>query len=210
MSEKPDKNHFRITIFGSARIKKDDQIYKNVFNLAEKIGEKGYDIITGGGPGLMKAANSGHQKGKKNNGAHSFGLTISLPWETETNKYLDVKKHFDRFSERLDEFMILSNIVVVMPGGIGTCLEFFYSWQLTQVKHICSMPIILIGGMWEKLMEWTKENMLKPGHISIGDMANIHIAKDNEDAMKIIEKAHDIYIREGDSYCLNYKKYKLT
>ena len=106
--------------------------------------------------------------------------------------------------------MILSNIVVVMPGGIGTCLEFFYSWQLTQVKHICSMPIILIGGMWEKLMEWTKENMLKPGHISIGDMANIHIAKDNEDAMKIIEKAHDIYIREGDSYCLNYKKYKLT
>ena len=79
MSEKPDKNHFRITIFGSARIKKDDQIYKNVFNLAEKIGEKGYDIITGGGPGLMKAANSGHQKGKKNNGAHSFGLTITNP-----------------------------------------------------------------------------------------------------------------------------------
>lgn len=210
MTEEINKNHFRIAIFGSARSDENDPIYKNVFNLAEKIGEKGYDVITGGGPGLMKAANAGHQKGKKDGNSNSVGLIIKLPWETKANKYLDIKEHFKRFSERLDQFMILSNIVVVMPGGIGTCLEFFYSWQLTQVKHLCSMPIILVGDMWEKLMEWAKENMLKPGHISVGDLSNIHVAKDNKEAMKIIKKAHEIFKKEGDSYCLNYKKYKLT
>lgn len=212
MLEEIQKDRFRIAIFGSARVKEDEPTYKNVFDLAEKIGEKGYDVITGGGPGLMKAANAGHQSGKSNGGndAHSVGLTIKLPWEAKANKYLDVKEHFDRFSERLDQFMILSNAVVVMPGGIGTCLEFFYSWQLTQVKHLCSIPIILIGDMWTKLIEWAEENMLKPGHISIGDMSNIHVAKDNKEAIKLIEKAHEIYEKEGDSYCVNWKKYKLT
>ncbi len=210
MKEKIDKKQFRIAIFGSARAEENDEAYKNVFDLAERIGEKGFDVVTGGGPGLMKAANAGHQKGKKTTKAHSIGLTIKLPWEAKANKYLDVKEKFERFSERLDQFMVLSNVVVVMPGGIGTCLEFFYSWQLTQVKHVCSMPIILVGEMWEKLIEWTKEYMLKPDLISIGDMVNIHVVKDNKEAMKIIEKVHTIFEKEGESYCVNYKKYKLT
>jgi uncharacterized protein (TIGR00730 family) len=210
MTEETKKNHFRIAIFGSARPKENDPVYKTAFDLAEKIGEKGYDVITGGGPGIMKAANSGHQKGKTTTGAHSVGLTIKLPWEARSNKYLDIREHFDKFSERLDKFMVLSNVVVVMPGGIGTGLEFFYSWQLTQVKHVCSMPIILVGEMWERLLEWIKEDMLKPGLISVGDLANIHVVKNNEAAMKLIEKAHEIFEKEGDSYCVNYKKYKLT
>lgn len=210
MTEELNKNQFRIAIFGSARVKEDDKLYKQVFNLAEKIGKKGFDVVTGGGTGLMKAANAGHQKGKKDLNAHSVGLIIELPWEAKANKYLDIKNHFDRFSERLDQFMILSNVVVVMPGGIGTCLEFFYSWQLTQVKHLCSMPIILIGDMWDKLMQWAEENMLKPGHISPGDLTNVRIAKDNKEAMKLINKAYEVFEKEGDSYCLNWKKYKLT
>lgn len=210
MTKEINKNHFRIAIFGSARTNEDDPVYKDVFDLAEKIGEKGYDVITGGGPGVMKAANSGHQKGKKDGDANSVGLTIKLPWEAKANKYLDIKEHFDRFSERLDQFMVLSNVVVVMPGGIGTCLEFFYSWQLTQVKHVCSIPIILVGSMWENLMKWIKSDMLEPGLISVGDLANVHVAKDNIAAIKIIEKAHAIFEKEGDAYCVNFKKYKLT
>ena len=210
MLDKIEKNRFRIALFGSARIGQDDDVYKNVFQLAEQIGEKGYDVITGGGPGLMQAANSGHQKGRKNDEAQSVGLTIKLPWESKANKYLDIKEHFDRFSERLDTFMMLSNVIIVLPGGIGTCLEFFYSWQLIQVKHVCSIPIILFGDMWGDLMKWVRKDMLKKGFISVGDLANIHSAKKNESAMRIIEKAHKIYEREGDNYCLNYKKYKLT
>lgn len=210
MTEELNKNQFRIAIFGSARVKEDDALYKQVFHLAEKIGENGFDVVTGGGPGLMKAANAGHQKGRKDLNTHSVGLTIELPWEAKANKYLDIKNHFDRFSERLDQFMVLSNVVVVVPGGIGTCLEFFYSWQLTQVKHLCSMPIILVGDMWEKLMKWAEENMLKPGHISPGDMTNVRIVKNNEEALKLINKAHEIFEKEGESYCLNWKKYKLT
>ncbi len=210
MLDKIEKNRFRIAIFGSARVGQDDKTYKNVFKLAEKIGEKGYDVITGGGPGLMQAANAGHQQGRKDDKSQSVGLTIKLPWESKANKYLDIKEHFDRFSERLDTFMVLSNVIVVTPGGIGTCLEFFYTWQLIQVKHVCSIPIVLVGDMWENLMKWIRKDLLKKGFISVGDLANIHSAKNHKTAMRIIEKAHEIYEREGDSYCVNYKKYKLT
>ncbi|MBD3156826.1 hypothetical protein GF369_03275, partial [Candidatus Peregrinibacteria bacterium] len=182
MLDKIKKNRFRIAIFGSARVGQDDKTYKNVFKLAEKIGEKGYDVITGGGPGLMQAANAGHQKGRKEGEAQSLGLTIKLPWESKANKYLDIKEHFDRFSERLDTFMMLSNVVVVMPGGIGTCLEFFYSWQLIQVKHVCSIPIVLVGDMWNNLIKWARKDMLKKGFISVGDFANVHTAKNNKAA----------------------------
>jgi len=209
LSKEEKREHFRVTIFGSARIQKNDKIYKDVSALAEEIGKHNFDIITGGGPGLMQAANEGHQKGKKSGKAHSIGITIELPFESKANKYLDIRKHFERFSDRLDEFMILSNVAVVMPGGIGTCLELFYSWQLTQVKHICNMPIILVGDMWAELIEWAKGTMLKEGRMSPEDLNNIFVVKDNEEAMKIILKANDVYIKEGENYCLNFKKYKL-
>lgn len=203
------KKHFRVTLFGSARTKEKDKIYKEVFNFSKEIGRNGFDLITGGGPGLMKAANSGHQQGKKSDKVHSIGIMIRLPFEVRPNKYLDIKQQYDKFSDRLDEFMILSNVMVIFPGGIGTCLELFYTWQLTQVKHICSMPMILVGEMWEKMIKWIKEEMLAYDRITPNDLRNVYCVKDAKEAMEIVKKAHEVFIKEGDNYCFNYKKYKL-
>jgi len=191
------KNDFRVTIFGSARLKPDDKYYKEVFQLAKSIGHHGFDIVTGGGPGLMDAGNAGHEAGDTKNKADSIGLIIKLPWETHKNKHLEIKAKYNRFSKRLDNFMELSNVVVVMPGGIGTCLELFYSWQLVQVKHVYPIPIILVGKMWHELIKWVKKYPLKLGLISPPDLDNIHIAKDNKEAIKIILKTHKAYLKAG-------------
>lgn len=203
------EKHFRITIFGSARIKKDDKIYKQVFNLAKDLGKQGFDVITGGGPGLMEAANAGHGAGDTKNKAHSIGLNIKLPFEEQGNRHLEIKREFDRFSNRLDHFMILSNVVIVMPGGVGTCLEFFYAWQLTQVKHICNIPIILCGKMWQELIEWVTKFPIKQGLINKSDLHNLYIVQSNKEALDLIKKSHKIYKKEGDKYCLNINKYTL-
>lgn len=201
---------FRVAIFGSARIKPEDQIYQDIYALSYDIGKAGFDIVTGGGPGLMEAANAGHKVGSGDNGAHSIGLTIELPFEVEGNDHLDLKKHFEKFSSRLDTFMALSQAVVVTPGGVGTCLEFFYAWQLTQVKHICNIPIILCGEMWAELLTWLEKYPVKAGFISPRDLNNVLVAKTNEEVMKKILQIHEIYENEGDKFCMNFKKYKLT
>lgn len=133
--------HYRVTIFGSARISEGDEAYRDVYDIARGLAAEGFDIVTGGGPGLMRAANSGSKS--VSNGGQSIGLNIKLPHEQCPNPYLDIKEEFDRFSGRLDAFMAMSDAVVVAPGGIGTMLELFYSWQLVQVQHLCETPIIL-------------------------------------------------------------------
>ncbi len=206
-------DHFRVAIFGSARIKKGDPRYKIVHNLAEKLGERGFDVVTGGGPGIMQAANSGHHKGRKkskqkNKDSHSIGLNIKLPLEQKEGKHLDVYKNFDRFSSRLDTFMSLSNVVIVAPGGIGTLLEFFYTWQLVQVKHICDTPIILLGSMYEGLLDWIKKQPLKKKLMSKEDMNNIFNAKRQSEVLKVIDKLYEDH-KEGKHVCHNFQKYKM-
>ncbi|MFA6991963.1 MAG: LOG family protein [Candidatus Gracilibacteria bacterium] len=205
------KKHFRVAIFGSARALPESDDYKQVYALAYEIGASGLDIVTGGGPGLMEAAGKGFAEGKKSTSknSHNIGLTVKLAWEFQKNKYLDIEKNFEKFSDRLDEFMELSNIVVISPGGVGTCLEFFYTWQLTQVKHICNIPIIMLGDMWNGLTEWLKKWPLEKGYISDKDLSNLHCAENYEKAFKYIQRAHELYKQLGDSYCLNWKKYKL-
>ncbi|MBI4234905.1 LOG family protein [Candidatus Peregrinibacteria bacterium] len=203
------KDDFRVTIFGSARIQKGDEIYKRVFNLAKKIGHHGFDIVTGGGPGMMEAANAGHHSGDPNHHADSIGLTIKLTTENKGNKHLEIKKHFNKFSKRLDNFMALSNVVVITPGGIGTCLELFYTWQLIQVKHVQPIPIILYGEMWTELIKWVKKYSLRDGLISKSDLDWIHIAKSQTQVMKIILKEHEKYLeyksthKNGNSHKYN-------
>lgn len=210
IKEELKRDEFRVSIFGSARIKKGDPRYEIVFDLAKQIGKHGLDIVTGGGPGMMEAANKGHAAGDVVGTADSIGLTIALPWETTKNKYVEIEKHFEKFSGRLDHFMALSSAVVITPGGIGTCLELFYTWQLTQVKHICPIPIILVGKMWHQLMKWVKKYPLKAGLISPLDLKNVYIAKNNKQAMKIILRTNEIFKKEGKNYCKNVNKYKLT
>ncbi len=182
---------FRVAVFGSARIKKNDEIYKNVFDLAKKIGEKKFHLVTGGGPGLMEAANAGHSAGDPKDEADNIGLLIKLPWEPGGNVHLEIQKEFDKFSGRLDKFIALSNVMVVVPGGVGTLLELSYAWQLVQVKHIQPVQIILIGEMWEEFVKWIEKYPLKKGLICEKDMDCIHVVKNNEEAMKLIEVAHE-------------------
>ena len=118
---KMETDYYRVSIFGSARLKPDTPLYKEVYDLAFQLAMRNADIVTGGGPGLMDAANKGAKDGGKK--SRSIGLSIELPYETDANSHLDVKRNHKRFSSRLDEFMRISHAVVVTPGGIGTLLE---------------------------------------------------------------------------------------
>src|SRR3989344_513699 len=207
-----EEKHFRVTIFGSARIKKNDPRYNEIKKLAEMIAERGIDVVTGGGPGIMEAANLGHQEGKKKScvETHSIGLGIKLPHEQVFNKNVGESKTFNRFSNRLDNFMLLSNIVVVAEGGVGTLLELFYTWQLMQVKHICNVPIILLGDMWPGLLNWLEKDPLRKKMFTKDDFSLLYHAKDCNEAMKVINKAYTGYIKGNPNFCLNYKKYNFN
>ncbi len=205
-----DPDHFRVTIFGSARIKPNDPRYNQIYSLAKMVAAEGMDVVTGGGPGLMEAANKGHKEGRKGKNVHSLGLNIMLPEEQDANKHLDVRKDFSRFSDRLDYFMHLSNVIVVAPGGIGTILELMYSWQLMQVEHTCNQPIILLGKMWKPFIDWVEEWPLKKKMMSESDMIPIFLADHCREAMKIIRKAHHDFQNRGPNYCWNYRKYKIN
>ena len=209
MKKRLDKNHFRVAIFGSARTKKSGKDYKTVYSLAKMLAKEEIDVVTGGGPGMMDAASKGHHAGRKGKKIHSIGLTIKLPFEKKYGYHLDIKKDFSRFSKRLDTFMSLSNAVIITPGGIGTMLELFYTWQLMQVKHICNMPIILIGDMWPGLIKWMHKEPLKRKLIGNDDVNLVFYAKNNKEAIKVIKEAHLAYQQGNKNFCLNYKKYKL-
>ena len=178
-------NYYRVSIFGSARIQEGTSDYTQVYDLAKKLAQNKTDIVTGGGPGLMEAANAGAKDGGSD--SKSFGLHIDLPFETTPNEHLDVTYHHKKFSSRLDEFMRISHAVIVTPGGIGTILELLYTWQLIQVQHISERPIILLGGMWEGLIEWMKSEPLKKNLISKNDFKNIIIVKDVDEAIEILK-----------------------
>ncbi len=208
--EETDKN-FKVTIFGSSRIETGDAVYKNVKDLAHMLSKKGIDVITGGGPGLMQAANEGHRLGSENNKnkSYSVGIGVKLLWKQKFNESVEYKKEFNKFSNRLDEFMLLSNAVVVAPGGLGTILELFYTWQLVQVHHICDIPIILMGDKWDGLLKWIKENPLKKGYLDERDYKLVFHVKTPEQAMKIIEENYKHFKKGGKNFCLNYQKYKV-
>ena len=168
-------DYYRVSIFGSARIKKNTNEYIQVYELAKKLAQNKADIVTGGGPGLMEAANIGAKDGSPD--SKSFGLHIDLPFETAPNEHLDVTFHHKKFSSRLDEFMRISHAVIVTPGGIGTILELLYTWQLIQVDHITPRPIILLGDMWNGLINWMKAEPLKRNLINKTDFNNIVITQ---------------------------------
>jgi hypothetical protein len=201
--------YFRVSIFGSSRIKKNDPIYRRIKELAKMLGERNIDVVTGGGPGLMKAASEGHKIGSKGTKAKSIGLGIKLPKSQKYNKSLDMRETFDRFSNRLDKFMLLSNAVVVAPGGIGTLVEFFYTWQLVQVEHVCHIPIILLGKQWDGLIKWLEKNPLKSKYFDREDLNLLFLADDSKEAVKVIDKAHEEFLKGNKNFCMNFKKYKI-
>jgi hypothetical protein len=200
------KPHYRVAIFGSARIREGDKVYQDVFTIAKGIAEAGFDIVTGGGPGLMQAANAGSKSVR--NGGNSIGLNIRLPNEQHSNTFLDIKQEFDSFSGRLDKFMALSDAVIVAPGGIGTLLELFYAWQLVQVDQICETPIILYGEMWGGLLDWLEHEVLPRMLFDRKDMHMIFHVLDPAHAVDLVRKIHGD--REtAEHVCSNFSKYRM-
>ncbi len=197
---------FTVAIFGSARIRQNDRAYRQVYRLGRWIGSKGFDVVTGGGPGIMDAANKGHRDGRKNRRTYSVGLNIILPVEEKPNRHLDIKREFHRFSSRLDTFMLLAKVVVVAPGGVGTLLELAYAWQLIQVRDISELPIILVGDMWKELVDWVTRWPLRRKLLSRSDLDSLFLVKNNSEAMRIIEATHKAYKKGEKLSCRELKK----
>lgn len=180
---------FRACIFGSARIKDGNPTYKSVYELARLLAREGIDVLTGGGPGLMEAGNRGARAGQQesHNSSLSFGLPIQLDFEPAPNMHLDVRRHHYRFSYRLDDFMRLSNIVICTPGGIGTLLELFFSWQLVQVRHIKRRSIILLDKkFWKGLIDWMHEEPNFRQLISDKDFDFVYMVDTPQEALEIV------------------------
>ena len=198
---------YRVAIFGSARIRESDQVYRDVHEIARGLALLGFDVVTGGGPGLMQAANAGHRSVPSV--SHSIGLNIKLPQEQVENPFLDIKKEFDRFSSRLDTFMSLSDAVVVAPGGIGTLLELFYAWQLVQVGVVCRTPIILFGEIWRPLLRWLNEEVLRRGYVDAADLQGVFLVEDSPtQVVEVIRRLAEDRARD-DGACMNYERYRV-
>lgn len=189
-----DENRFyRVCIFGSARIKTESAAYNDVYNLARYMAWEGIDILTGGGPGLMEAANKGAQLGRveRKTKSLSFGLSIELPFEPEPNMHLDVKRHHYRFSSRLDDFMRLSHAIVATPGGIGTLLELAFAWQLIQVGHMEVKPIILMDKeFWGGFISWMKDYPLSRSLMGTTDFDVIKVVDTPEEVFELVSSHH--------------------
>src|SRR5438876_1512165 len=188
--------HYRVSIFGSSRIRRGDPIYEEVKSLSYELARMGVDIVTGGGPGLMEAANSGATEGQIESKARSFGLAIHLPTEEEANPFVNKVFRHRTFFSRLHHFVRLSSAFIVMPGGIGTALELFMVWQLLQVKHMKEHPLILVGTMWPGLIEWMRSTMVERGLVSPPDMETVHVVGSAPEAIAIIRESYERFRQE--------------
>ena len=187
----PKRERYRVTIFGSARIDSSCLIYQQVKCLAQKLTEMQCDIVTGGGPGLMQAANEGSVLGDTKNQTQSIGIRIHLGFEQEANPFVEELFQHQTFFSRLHQFVLISNAFVVVPGGIGTGLEAFMIWQLLQVRHLTDIPLIMVGEMWSDLIRWSKKHMVE-GELSLASPEDILIPQcvdTVDDAIEIIKKS---------------------
>jgi hypothetical protein len=157
------RQNYRVTIFGSARLKPGTIVYDQVKQLAAELTRMGCDIISGGGPGLMQAANEGALSVAPQPGKRSVGIRVELPFEQELNPFVGQAYQHRTFFSRLHHFMIVSDAFVVVPGGIGSLLEMSLAWQLLQVRKLYNTPLILVGKMWAELVEWGRRSMLRKG-----------------------------------------------
>ena len=182
-----------VSIFGSARTVVDSKYYLLAEEIAHKLTLEGYGIITGGGPGIMEAANKGAQKAN----GKSVGLNIKLPFEQSSNPYIDYDKLivFDYFFVRKLMFIKYSQGFIALPGGFGTLDELFESLTLIQTKKIGKFPIILVGkSYWQGLFEWMKTRMIEEGNILEEDLKFFTIVDTAEEAVVVIDSFYSKYL----------------
>ncbi|MCI0584402.1 MAG: TIGR00730 family Rossman fold protein [Chloroflexi bacterium] len=175
-----------ITIFGSARIERDSPIYAQTREIARRLAAEGYAIITGGGPGLMEAANRGAQEG----GGMSVGCNIELPHEQDLNEYVDLGVAFRYFFARKTMFVKYADGFVIMPGGFGTMDELFEAVTLIQTGKIEHFPIILVGtAFFGGLLEWCRTRLVGDGMIEAADLDLVVVTDDPDEVVRIMKQA---------------------
>jgi uncharacterized protein (TIGR00730 family) len=181
-----------VSIFGSARTHPDDPQYIAATETARLLGEKGFSIITGAGPGIMEAAN----KGAKLAGAPSIGCNIELPFEQGTNPYVDTAVAFRYFAVRKTMFIKYSSAFIIFPGGFGTFDELFEALTLIQTGKISQFPVVLFGThYWAGLVRWLNSRVLAERKISPGDMDLMVVTDDPVEAARVVEQAFELQLR---------------
>ena len=174
-----------VSIFGSARINPDDQTYIKTVEIAKKLSENGFNIITGGGPGIMEAGNRGAQEGN----GKSVGVNIKLPMEQQANEFTDLQLELNYFFVRKVMFIKYAQAYVGMPGGFGTLDEIFEAITLIQTKRMKPFPVILVGtDYWSGLLDWVKDTLLKRKLISADDIDLVRLTDDPDEVVKIIKQ----------------------
>ena len=176
-----------VTIFGSARTKPGEEQYETAVSVGKLLGEAGYTIITGGGPGIMQAGNTGAKKG----GAVSVGLNIELPFEQHLNPHVDLSVDFRYFFARKTMLVKYAQAFVILPGGFGTMDELFEALTLIQTGKVQNFPVVLVGkSYWSGLLDWLRNTMLAEGKISAPDLDLIFLTDDPAEVRDHIIRCH--------------------
>ncbi len=174
-----------VTIFGSARVKPEDAMYKKAAEIAALFVKEKFAVISGGGPGIMEAAN----KGAKEAGGTSVGLNIELPFEQIPNPYANIQVNFQYFFVRKVMLVKYALAYIIMPGGFGTLDELFEAVTLIQTERIKPFPVILVGSdYWRGLLDWIKERMLAENRISEEDVDILQVLDDPRDVVKAVTR----------------------
>ena len=174
-----------VSIFGSSRVEPDEPLYETARTIARLFAEDGFHVITGGGPGLMEAANRGAAEG----GARSVGLNIQLPMEQEPNPYANVRMDFRYFFIRKVIFIKYAQAYVVLPGGFGTLDELFEALTLIQTDRIKPFPVILVGNdYWKGLLDWVRERLLETGKISPEDLDLVQLVDEPKAVVEAVQR----------------------
>ena len=180
-----------VSVFGSARLKEDSPVYQQAMRIARKLSDAGFAVISGGGPGVMEAANRGAFDGR----SPSVGLNIELPFEQHGNAYQDIALRFRHFFARKVAFVKYAAAYVVMPGGFGTLDELFEALTLIQTRKGRSIPIVLVGSdFWGGLLGWMNDTLVARGMIAAADIGLMKLVDDDE---AVVEAIFDFYEARG-------------
>ena len=182
------------TVFGSARVKPDDPIYADAVEVGRRIARAGFAVVTGGGPGVMEAAN----RGAREAGGVSVGFNIELPHEQHENRYLDLSLTFEHFYARKTMFVKAAEGFVIFPGGFGTLDELFESLTLIQTGKVLHFPVVLFDhGYWAPLLDWIRGRLLADGMISPEDLELLTVTDDHAEAVQVLVEGYKRRRAEG-------------
>lgn len=200
IEELSDRVGTAISIFGSARIKPGHEIFTLTHQIASRLSNEGYTVISGGGPGIMRAANEGARMGK----THTIGFNVVLPFEPADFQFQDVSLVFENFFTRKIAFCKHSHAFIAMPGGMGTLDELFEILTLMQTKKIAPVPVVLVGSQfWGGLVDWMRTNLEAANLISAGELDDIKVIDDADSVVDYLKRRVPIRAASTTRPCLN-------